>query len=475
MFTLNYDFQPGDTVFVVIDGTRVEEGTVLNVKFKIYLDPMDMLVEKIDYTILLADADEGTVTQDSTTVFATLAEAGDYISNFLTPTPTVTPTTTPTVTPTITPTVTPTISITPSVSPTATVTPTISVTPTITPTVTASVTVTPTVTPTQGATPTVTPTPEVTPSVTASVTPTVTASVTVTPTVTPTVTSTATPTVTPSVTASPTVTPTPSVSSISQSLLILEDEPAPIISQHTLTVPNTMSSAIAENITYDISTVVSDPSGMYTDESGTRLIVLDNNSCTVHRFQLSTPWSLNTASYTGDFYKFNDDSHLNMREVFFNPTGTRLFIINDNGQEEVHQHDLSVAWDLSSINPGFVSLDIRPQGEGTGLYFGDSGTKLYISGNTNHRVEQFNLSVPYDISTAVFNQFLSITIASETVESLALSATGDKLFVYVDGNIRTYLLGTNWNVSTGTLEGTNGTYNPTGIGRGRSINLELYS
>ncbi len=109
MFTLNYDFQPGDRVFVVIDGTRVEAGTVLNVKFKIYDDENDILVEDVVYTVLLDDEGEGTVAQDSTTVFETLDEAGDFISNFLTPTPTVTAAITPT--PTVT--VTPTVSVTP--------------------------------------------------------------------------------------------------------------------------------------------------------------------------------------------------------------------------------------------------------------------------------------------------------------------------------------------------------------------------
>jgi hypothetical protein len=110
MFTLNYDFQPGDRVFVVIDGTRTEAGTVLTVKFKIYQDSTGTIIQVIDYAIILDDAGEGTVTLDSSVVFDTLEEAGDYVRNFLTPTPTVTitPTATVTSTPTVTPTITPT-------------------------------------------------------------------------------------------------------------------------------------------------------------------------------------------------------------------------------------------------------------------------------------------------------------------------------------------------------------------------------
>ena len=235
-----------------------------------------------------------------------------------------------------------------------------------------------------------------------------------------------------------------------------------------------MSSASADNIELPLPQV-KEASGMYTDESGQRLFVLDNEDNTLYRYELSTPWSLNTAVDSGDSYTFMGDAHANMREVFFDPTGTMLYIINDNGPDSVYQHSLGVAWDLSTINPAFVELDIRPEGLGTCLYFGDAGSKMYVCGNNNHRVEQYNLGTPYDISTAALNQFLSISIASERVESLALSATGDKLFVYVDSDVRTYALASNWNVSSGSLEGLAGTYSPIGIGRARSMNLELYS
>jgi len=415
MFTLNYDFQPTDRVFVVIDGTRVEAGAILNVRYKIYLDENDVEVEIVDYTVLLDDAGEGTVTQSSATVFATLDEAGDYISNFLTPTPTVTATVTPT--------------------PTATVTPTISVTPTITPTITGTIDVTPTITPTVSITPTISGTPGVTPTV------------------------------------------TPSASSIIQTLFILEDNgPAnSIISQHSLASPNDMSSAVADNISFNISSQINDASGIHTDETGTILIILDNNSNTIHKYTMSTPWLITSAVYSGDFFTFDDDDHMDMKAIFFDPTGTILYIINNNGNDEIHQHTLGTAWTLSTVNIPFVSLPQRRNWQGTGLVLGDSGTKIYICGNTSNRVEQFDLSVAYDISDVVSTQFLSLQFVSDRVESIALSATGDKLFVYGDGDIRTYALATNWNVNGGTLEGIGGTYNPTGIGQGRSINLELYS
>lgn len=184
MFTIDYDFQPGDSVFVVIDDVRVEGGVVLNVKFKVYEDT-DSIVTKVIYKIELNDAGEGTVDLDSGDVFATSDEAADRVSSFITPTPSPTQTVTPTITATVTP--SPTVDVSPSLTANVTPTPTVTqtVTPTFTPTLTPTQTVTPTFTPTAGSTPPVTPT------------------FTATQTVTPTVTSTATPTPTPTVTPSP--------------------------------------------------------------------------------------------------------------------------------------------------------------------------------------------------------------------------------------------------------------------------------
>lgn len=96
MFTIPYDFQPSDRVFVVIDDTRVEAGAVLNISFQVFLDDMLNIKTVVLYKILLDDKGEGTVDVDSTVVFETLEEASDSVSAFLTPTPSITPAITPT-------------------------------------------------------------------------------------------------------------------------------------------------------------------------------------------------------------------------------------------------------------------------------------------------------------------------------------------------------------------------------------------
>jgi hypothetical protein len=416
MPTIDYDFQPGDQVFVIIDDTRVEEATILTVEFKVYEDDTPVIVTVVTYSVLLADAGEGTVVLDSSDVFATLQEASDAVSGFLTPTPTMT----------VTPTLTPTTSITPSISATPAGTPAVTSTATVTPTVTATATVTPTTT--------------------------------VTPTLTP------------------TVTVTPSVTPITQSLYIVEsnDLVNSIVSQHTLGTINVMSSATPNNTSFNVTAQATNPAGLFIDDSRTRMFILDQNTLTLFQYVLIIPGEVNSAVYTGDSHTFAASTHNVIKEILFNPSGTRLYIIRDQGDDEIHQHDLGDGWNLSTVSTSYDVLRINPERIGNGMVFGDSGTKLYVTGGNSLKVYRFDLTSAYDILTATFSQFLDIHVASERIEGTSLSAAGDILFVYVDGIFRTYDLTSSWTLPNAVIRGAVGTYAPTGIGQGRAYNLQQF-
>lgn len=146
MFTITYDFLPGDAVYVVdIEDCAVYQGTVCQFEGDIYPDENDNNVERKLYLVLL-DGDQGTTEVEHDKVFATLEEALMALSGKFTPTPSPTESVTPTPSTSLTPTPTPTESV--SVTPTPTVSVTASITPTTTPSVTSSVSPTPTITPT---------------------------------------------------------------------------------------------------------------------------------------------------------------------------------------------------------------------------------------------------------------------------------------------------------------------------------------
>jgi len=63
-----------------------------------------------------------------------------------------------------------------------------------------------------------------------------------------------------------------------------------------------------------------------------------------------------------------------------------------------------------------------------GITFNNDGSKVYITG-TNNGVHSFDCSRPFDISTATFNKFFSV---SENPKGLAFNSDGSKLYTMQD-------------------------------------------
>lgn len=107
MATFNHDFIPGDTVFVVTDGTCVDEGTVLQLTFITFLDSDGLVKENVNY-IVMKKVDDTTVKVTPDYIYGTVDLALDHVkSEIITPTPSPSENSSPTPTPMVSPTPTP--------------------------------------------------------------------------------------------------------------------------------------------------------------------------------------------------------------------------------------------------------------------------------------------------------------------------------------------------------------------------------
>lgn len=382
MFTVNYDFQPGDTMFVVLDNTRIEVGTCLNVKFKVYELDDGTITTVITYTVLLNDDDEGTVEVDSINSFETLEEAIQAVQNFLTPTPTAT--------------------VTPTETPTPTVTPTISNTPDVTPTNTP----TPSITATNTATPTITPTISLTPSVT------------------------------------PTFTPTPTVSPTIQNFFVLTEEN--ILSKYTMIPPNTLAAGAPTGDAFTLPTT--EATSLFVDQSGTRVFVYDNNLSSIFKYNLSSPWDLDSISFD-ESYVFMDLLEVNVNGIAFSPDGLNVYLVRETGTDQVLQYSLSVPWDFSSVTfaDSLTISGFNPKPDC--VVFGDNGNKMYITENNSLEIREYDIPTAYSLLNANFVRSLDIGFASEKVNKAQFSSNGEQMFVMTDSFILEYNLINPWELS----------------------------
>ena len=135
--------------------------------------------------------------------------------------------------------------------------------------------------------------------------------------------------------------------------------------------------------------------------------------------------------------------------IFFKPDGAKLYIIGDAGND-VNEYDLSTPWDISTALylQRFVvgSQETSP----SNMFFKPDGTKMYVIGQMGDYVNEYNLSTAWDVSSASYLQNFSVAAEETTPQGIFFKHDGTKM--YVAGNegndITEWTLSTAWNIST---------------------------
>jgi hypothetical protein len=212
-----------------------------------------------------------------------------------------------------------------------------------------------------------------------------------------------------------------------------------------------LSYASYDSVSFSTSPESDGAQGIFFKPDGTKLYVVRNSGADdyVNEYDLSTAWDITTASYS-QFFNVNAQEAY-PRDLFFKADGTKMYVIGSNG-DEVNEYNLSVAWDIStasySQNFSVASQDTDP----TGLFFKSDGTEMYITGNDGDDVNQYSLSSAWDISTASYTR--NFSVASQETNPLALffKPDGTKMFIVGSGNVvdvvSEYELSTAWDIST---------------------------
>ena len=155
---------------------------------------------------------------------------------------------------------------------------------------------------------------------------------------------------------------------------------------------------------------------------GLKFYVLTYNGDQINEFTLSAPfqfdnmvWShrvyLNgeTSSQVGPVVKNSISASLAIPECMrFNPNGTKLFVLG-RSSDAIKEFHLSTAFDLSTISLDSSFSVGSNETNPMNFTFNNDGTKLYVAGTTGDGIDQYNLSTGYDVSTASFFRFDSMS------------------------------------------------------------------
>lgn len=196
--------------------------------------------------------------------------------------------------------------------------------------------------------------------------------------------------------------------------------------------------------------------GLFFKQDGTKMYVVTSTNDNVNEYSLSTAWNISTASYVQN--KNVTDQDTTPAGLFFKSDGTKMYVVGTVG-DDINEYDLSVAWDVSTAtylqNFSVASQDGAPWG----LFFKTDGTKMYITGVNSDAVLEYSLSSAWNVSTASYVRALNVSSQEVSPYGVFFKSDGTKLYVTGDNSdaVNSYPLSTAWNVSPTNIDTWNGT------------------
>jgi len=189
------------------------------------------------------------------------------------------------------------------------------------------------------------------------------------------------------------------------------------------------------------------PFGFFFKGDGTKMYVIGSGGDDVNEYNLSTAWEVSTASYNQNFSVQSQEG--SPRDVFFKSDGTKMYILG-TGSDTVFEYNLTTGWDISTASYNQSLSVASREGSPQAISFKPDGTKMYVVGSNNDSVLEYNLTTAWDISTASYNQNFSVSSQEADPTGLSFKSDGTKMFIIgaTGDDINEYNLSTAWDVST---------------------------
>jgi DNA-binding beta-propeller fold protein YncE len=218
------------------------------------------------------------------------------------------------------------------------------------------------------------------------------------------------------------------------------------INEYTLATAWDVSSALFVD-SFSVASQDEAPSGVAFSNSGKKMFVTGNDGDDVNEYTLATAWDVSSALFVDSFSVASEES--SPSDLIFGNSGKKMFVVGNNG-DDINEYTLATAWDVSSAlfvdSFSVASQETFP----TGVAFSNSGKKMFIVGFTGDDVNEYTLATAWDVSSALFVDSFSVASQDETPSGIAFGNSGKKMFISGATNdaVYEYTLATAWDVSS---------------------------
>jgi hypothetical protein len=211
---------------------------------------------------------------------------------------------------------------------------------------------------------------------------------------------------------------------------------------------------------FSVSSQDNDPQALAFNDDGLKMFIVGNQNDSIYQYTLSENFDVSTASYASKLLDIdatvtasggkNEDSPTG---VAFNDDGLKMFIVG-NERDSVHEFTLTENFDVSTASFVDAFSVSSQESEPTGIAFNDNGLKMFIVGSNGDDVNEYKLSVNFDVSTASFVDAFSVSSQDNDPRDIAFDPSGRYMFIVGDqGNdVTVYKLSENFDVSTAVVQ-----------------------
>lgn len=201
-----------------------------------------------------------------------------------------------------------------------------------------------------------------------------------------------------------------------------------VIHQWTLGKAHDLASASYASRSLTIPGVNPVLSGMYVKDDGTKLYLLLQGDSRIYQWTLLTPHQIDSGTDDGVFLQYTAQDP-NAGGFTISEDGTKIFLVTTTA-DVAYRYSMP-AWDLANANYDSQNVSLSADvGFPSGVGVSPDGTQMLIlDGSGPDGVVRYELTTPFDLTSASARESLDISSVQPGASDLRLSPNGYRMFV----------------------------------------------